>query len=677
MLMLNKKITIIFILQVFFCHSQNSIKDSIQLKEVIVTITKINDSLKNSPFSISSKNYSKFQTTANQFYLSEYIERIPGVFISNDNNFAQDARISIRGFGSRANFGIRGIKLIVDGVPETTPDGQTQLDNLNLEIIELIELIRGVSSSFYGNSSAGVIKIKSISDFNKNFSKIGYSLGSNKQSKKQAIIGYKNKKTYYTFLLSETSSDGYRDYSGFKNTNFNLRINKNISNDSQLGLNFNYVNSPYAYDSGGLTISEVNQDRKQARSNNLLYKTKESIIHSKLSAAFKKQISQKTSLSSYIFFSKRDFNGKIPINNGGAINLDRKYWGIGASILIKNNLKTQIGFDIGNQSDLRKRYYNNNGVIGKQVLSQYENFSNLGIYLINNYSLKYLTFSSGLRYDINKINLEDLFLIDGNSSDKINLNSFNPSFGINYKIAKNSRLFANVSSGFETPTLNEFSSSPIGSGFNSTLKSQKSLNLEFGLSQYNNSSKLSFDIVYFNSSTINEVLSYEDENFPNQIFYNNAGKSKRSGLEISGLFKINELINIETSYSVGEYIFDEFIDNENNYSGNKIPGIPDNIMTINLEYRTKSELFINLNLKSIGGIYADNSNSVKISDSKTINFKIGKELEFNKIKFNPFLTVNNVFGNNYFDNIRINAFGGRHYEPAPKRVFFGGVKIIL
>ena len=301
----------------------------------------------------------------------------------------------------------------------------------------------------------------------------------------------------------------------------------------------------------------------------------------------------------------------------------------------------------------------------------------MGIYLINNYSLKYLTFSSGLRYDINKINLEDLFLIDGNSSDKINLNSFNPSFGINYKIAKNSRLFANVSSGFETPTLNEFSSSPIGSGFNSTLKSQKSLNLEFGLSQYNNSSKLSFDIVYFNSSTINEVLSYEDENFPNQIFYNNAGKSKRSGLEISGLFKINELINIETSYSVGEYIFDEFIDNENNYSGNKIPGIPDNIMTINLEYRTKSELFINLNLKSIGGIYADNSNSVKISDSKTINFKIGKELEFNKIKFNPFLTVNNVFGNNYFDNIRINAFGGRHYEPAPKRVFFGGVKIIL
>ncbi|MBT5396298.1 MAG: TonB-dependent receptor, partial [Flavobacteriaceae bacterium] len=254
-----KKIIAIFILQVFFCYSQNSNKDNIQLKEVVVSITKIKDSLKNSPFSISSINYSKFQSTAQQFYLSEYIERIPGLFISNDNNFAQDSRVSIRGFGSRANFGIRGIKLIVDGVPETTPDGQSQLDNLNLEIIKKIEIIRGTSSSLYGNSSAGVIRIESISDFDKSFSKIGYSLGSNNQTKKQVLFGIKNKQTYYTFLLSETKSDGYRDFGNFKNLNFNLKVKKNISKDTWLGFNFNLVNSPYANDPGGLTIQEVEQ----------------------------------------------------------------------------------------------------------------------------------------------------------------------------------------------------------------------------------------------------------------------------------------------------------------------------------------------------------------------------------------------------------------------------------
>ena len=171
--MLKNKILLIFSLQIFFSYSQNDVNDSIKLKEVIVSITKIKENIKDSPFAISSKSFSKFQSTAQQFYLSEYIESVPGVFISNDNNFAQDSRISIRGFGSRANFGIRGIKLIVDGVPEPTPDGQSQIDNLNLEIIDKIEIIRGTSSSLYGNSSAGVIKIQSISEFDKNFTKFG------------------------------------------------------------------------------------------------------------------------------------------------------------------------------------------------------------------------------------------------------------------------------------------------------------------------------------------------------------------------------------------------------------------------------------------------------------------------------------------------------------------------
>ena len=140
--MVNKKLIIFFMIQIMFGYSQNFINDSINLNEVVVSITKIKDSLNKSPFSITSTDYQNFQKNAQQFYLSEYIERIPGVFISNDNNFAQDSRISIRGFGSRANFGIRGIKLIVDGVPETTPDGQSQIDNLNLEIIQNIEIIR-------------------------------------------------------------------------------------------------------------------------------------------------------------------------------------------------------------------------------------------------------------------------------------------------------------------------------------------------------------------------------------------------------------------------------------------------------------------------------------------------------------------------------------------------------
>ena len=674
--MLKNKIILILIIQSFFSYSQKSVNDSIKLKEVIVSITKIKENIKNSPFAISSKNFSKFQTSAKQFYLSEYIESVPGVFISNDNNFAQDSRISIRGFGSRANFGIRGIKLIVDGVPETTPDGQSQIDNLNLEIIEKIEIIKGTSSSLYGNSSAGVIKIQSISEFDKNFTKLGYALGSNNQEKKQAFVGVKSNKTFYTFLVSQTKGKGYRNFGDFKNSNFNFRIKKNISKDSWLSFNFNMVDSPYSNDPGGLKIEEVNQDRKQARDRNIQYNTSEEINHYKASLNFNKKINKKLSFSTYAFISNRNFNGKIPVKNGGAIDLKRKYWGIGGNFLFKTKLKTQIGFDIGNQNDRRKRYNNDTGIIGEQVLDQNEKFSNLGIYLVNKYNLKRLSISSGLRYDMNKIILEDLFFSDGDSSGNITLNSFNPSLGFNYKLNERSRIFINTSSGFETPTLNEFSSSPIGTGFNKNLKSQINMGFELGFSIFNTQKKSNIDVVYFRSITNDEILSYEDEKFPNQKFYNNAGKTERNGIEINGFYTLNRTV-ISSSYSLGNYVFKEFIENNLNYKDNKIPGIPNDVLTLNIEHKTKNELFLNLTFKNIGDIYANNSNNIKVDDFNTFNFKIGKEFKLSQSNVYPYLIISNVFDKEYFDNIRINAFGGRYYEPAPKRTIFGGIKVIL
>ena len=669
-----KKLLLFFIFQVVIGYSQTTAKDSIKLEEVIVSITKIRDSIKNTPYSISANDYSNFQNNAQQFYLSEYIERIPGVFISNDNNFAQDSRISIRGFGSRANFGIRGIKLIVDGVPETTPDGQSQIDNLNLELIKNIEVIRGTSSSVYGNSSAGVIKIKSITDFDKNFSKISYSTGSHSQVKKQAFFGIKNKNSYYTVLVGETQAKGYRSYSDFKNSNFNLNFKKSFSKNSWLNVNFNIVSSPYAKDAGGLTLNEVTDNRTQARKRNLQYKTEEDINHYKFSSSFNNEISKSVLFSTYTFFSKRYYNGKIPVENGGAIKLNRDYWGIGLNFQINRRSKTHIGIDFGNQNDLRKRFNNNKGEIGDLVLNQYEKFKNLGIYLVNNFQIKNFTINSGFRYDLNRIEMEDLISENINLHDQITLKSFNPSLGINFKINKNSRIFINTSSGFETPTLNEYSASPIGSGFNKDLKSQKNMGYELGASLFNLSKKFSLDIVFFESVTNDEVLSYEDENFPDQKFYNNAGKSKRQGIEIAGLLKLNNTI-LSSSYSSGDYYFKDFSENSNDYSGNKIPGIPKNIFTLSLEYRTKNNVFLNFNFKNIGEIYADNSNVTKIDKFNTLNFKMGKEFDTSKSVIYPYLIINNIFQSEYFDNIRINAFGGRYYEPAPKRTIFGGIRV--
>ena len=674
-MVVKKGIVLCGLLLTFFCNAQKQAKDSIKLEEVIISVTKIKDSLVNTPFSVSIKNFSTFQKSAEQFNISEYIEDVPGIFISNDNNYAQDSRISIRGFGSRANFGIRGIKLIVDGVPETTPDGQSQIDNLNLEIIEKIEVIRGVGSSLYGNSSAGIIKIKTLQELQNSFARIGFSLGSNQQNKSQFFLGQKYKKTSYTFLYSQTKSNGYRNNSGFKNNNLNINLFKKVNDKTNYGLSFNYVDSPYAIDPGGLTIEEVEDNRKQARERNLIYDSKESIKHLKLSGSFEKKISNKLTFFKYLFFSNRDFNGNIPVKKGGTIKLDRKYWGLGASLLIKNKFNTQIGFDLGNQKDLRKRYFNNEGEIGALVLEQNEKFINYGIFLVSSFKLNSFIINPGIRLDKNTISIDDQFLADGNSSDKINLNSLNPSLGINYKSNSLNRFFVNVSTGFETPTLNEFGSSPIGSGFNKNLKSQNSINYELGFSKKSVNNKFKLDLIYFNTSTKNEVLPYEDSQFPGQVFYNNAGKTQRSGIEFSGSYNYNNFWNFNSSISIGRYLFDEFIDNEKNYSGNKIPGVPEKTMFFNINYKNESKLSVSLQLKVIGDLYANNSNSVKVDGFNRLNLKISKEINYKKITIDPFLIFKNILGTSYYDNIRINAFGARYYEPAAKANFYGGIKI--
>ena len=141
----------------------------------------------------------------------------------NNNNFAQDARISIRGFGARANFGIRGIKIFVDGIPETSPDGQSQIDNVNLEIIERITVYRGNNSSFFGSSAGGVISITTLENFEENFVNIGLSSGTISTTKTQDTLGIKNESEKMIFFISNTNSEGYRKHSRFKNFNTNFK----------------------------------------------------------------------------------------------------------------------------------------------------------------------------------------------------------------------------------------------------------------------------------------------------------------------------------------------------------------------------------------------------------------------------------------------------------------------
>ena len=353
------------------------------------------------PFALTHQTFEFDQLNLPQNSLQDYLNTVPGLYAQNTQNFAQDLRLSIRGFGARSGFGIRGIQLIVDGIPETTPDGQGQLDNLPLGIIQSLSVLRGPASSFYGNASGGVIQIKTLEDFKDNFVRLRAQGGSYSSRNLAATVGFKNNKTKAVIFQNFNQSAGYRNHSRYKQQVFNTRVWHDISPNNQIHWQFNYTHSPYAYDAGGINIQTVEENRKQARLQNETYKTYETVDHLKTGLQWEKQINDKLSLDTYAFYAHRDFVGRLPFGFGGYVDLKRNYYGLGSAMEFKpkNNHRMQLRFSLADQKDHRKRFKNEEGNPGDNTLDQKELFFNTALSFLNELKWDYGILRLGLRYD--------------------------------------------------------------------------------------------------------------------------------------------------------------------------------------------------------------------------------------------------------------------------------------
>ena len=655
----------LFLILPFFVYS--NFQDSIQkidLDNVIVKSTRIDVNKKQAPLSVSVKNLliNKNYTFKSSF--SDFTNSIPGVYTSSSNNFSQDLRISIRGFGARSAFGIRGIKLIVDGIPETTPDGQSQLDNLPLGLISNIEVIRGPSSLLYGNSSGGVININTLSDNSAPYFRTSAIFGAYQYQSIQRTRVFDWNNSSLVVHYDKRRSNGYRDFSGYKSSILNLKYLRDFDEKNKIVWQINYTDSPYAKDAGGLKLSEVEDDRRQSRKNNFDYDTYEKVKHVKTGFSWRHLNDNNSSFDSYFFYQKRDFNSKLPFNYGGIIFLERDYYGIGTKYskqyFSDNKSKTiTLGIDYSNQQDDRKRFKNNLGEKGENTFDQIEKFKSTGVYFINqtNYTSG-LLFRYGVRYDENRIGTD--------SEAFISLNKFNPSLGVSYSISKSDNIYFSTGTSFETPTLNELSNNPNGNGLNKSLDPSSSINYEIGWRK--TASNLTFESIVYLINTDNEILPYELEQFPGKNFYRNVGSTRRYGIEISSqLLFSNGKLNL--SYTKAKNTFNDFVLDGNDLNGMSLPGIPDQILDIELIFNLSNRGILLINNRLIGDIYADNLNETMVSSYNLLNITYSKKIFKNS---EVYLGVNNLLDIAYFDNIRINAFGKRYYEPAPKRnIHFG------
>ncbi len=645
-----------------------------ELDEIEVTATRLDSTLLRSSRSVSVVGKDEIQNATQLLAMDEVLAGVPGLYMQNRYNFSQDLRVSLRGFGARSAFGIRGIKVIVDGIPETLPDGQAGVDSIDLGSASRIEVIRGPSSSNFGNASGGVIAIETETGTDPGFVQTTIATGDLGYSKFQLKSGGKTENMNYLINFSKQELDGYREHSVSEGSLMNAKFGFNLSEIDRLKLSLNYTDQPKSQDPGGINLSQVNTDRKSARDRNLSYDSGESLNQKRIGLVYERDHSSGL-LTVRNYYVTRDFSNKLPFKNGGSVNIDREFYGFGMQYQfgesLPENFSLTTGFDIDRQDDDRKRFNNDSGKLGSMSFDQQEKVSSNGLFVQSRYDMGNFSISSGIRYDEVKFDITDRFLSNGDDSGEIEFDAVSPSFGLNY-VMDNGSIFASISSSFETPTTTELANPDTSGGFNALLKPQEANNIEIGYKSIKND--IYREIAVFNIDLNDELVPYELEEFPGRTFYSNVGKSSRKGIETLVSWSVKPNLTLDASYTYSDFSFDSFIDKNNkDFSGSKLPGLPESFAYFGIRFENENGLNMNFNLNYSGDLFANNANTVKVQAYTVSNFRLSYNISKRNWKILPYLGINNIFDTEFSSNIRINAFGSRYYEPAPERNSYLGI----
>jgi iron complex outermembrane recepter protein len=651
-----------------------------ELEAVVVAAPRLATSSLRAPFSVSVVNKTRLQQGQQQLTLNEALAAVPGLLATNADNFSQGLRISIRGFGARSAFGIRGIKILQDGIPESTPDGQGQTNNIDLNAVERLEVIRGPAAVFYGNASGGVVSLSTETLRHKPYAELRSSIGNYGFGQVQVKTGFGVGKWTAFWGASHNRATGYRAQSGTRITTANAKLRYQFDSTAHLTLLFNYANSPQADDPGALTLAQTEQDRRQARLQNVQFAAGKTIAQRRVGLVFEKQFGAMHQLTARAYQINRDFENNLAFENGGNVTFERVFRGTNLTYalnLTKNQVayKMQAGIDYENQTDDRQRYNNLRGTRGNLTLNQLEQFKSLGVAWLHNLSLgKHLFLTAGLRYDQMKLATTDRFLTDGDQSGALTFDNLAPMAGMLYSLNDGLHLYANYSTNFESPALTELTNNPTGQGGFNSLQPQRARNIEVGVKGLL-SSKLRYELAIFDINVTNELVPYQLAAFPGRVFFRNAGESRRQGVELGLEYYLSKHFSAFATYTYSDFKYSSYQTTEGTFNGNQLPGIPRQAAYVELRYNAPFKLFAVAQLRHNDALFADDANRFTANAHNLLNLRLGWAAALKSIIVEPFVGVNNLTDVQYMGNVQINGAGARYFEPATGRFWFAGVRI--
>jgi iron complex outermembrane receptor protein len=658
--------------------SQPARGEDITLDTIVVTGTREPSALGDVAAAVSVVEKSDIQDARSTLELDEALNRVPGVFVQTNRNFVQDARIQIRGFGTRSAFGVRELKVLVDGLPLTLPDGQTQLDGIDPGAIDHIEVLRGPASSLYGNASGGVIQIFTEEGPDRPAASLRANGGDFGLGKFQLKGGGRAGNARLFVQSSYLRIDGFRDHSESESGVVNGKLQYSIGDATDLTFLLNAADTPEAEDPGALTIDEVRADRSQARTLNRDLNAGEEVRQVRTGVTGEHRLETGV-VSAYGYFLYRDFQSRLPIlpaDGDGIVTFDRISPGGGARYSVGVPLwrwqsSFSAGVDTQYQNDDRRRFANSGGERGPLGLAQREEVTGVGVYVRPALQLRDdLEISGGARYDSvhYRVDVHQPAGAAGDSSRT--LDAWSPAGGIRYTPLAWLSLYANVGTAFQVPTTTELAN-PDGPGFNDDVDPQRALSYELG-ARGEWRDRLSGELALFRIDLDDELIPFESES--GRTAFRNAGRSRRHGMEINWQARPWASIVWSGAVTLIDAEFRDYQTDAGRFDGNDEPGIPSWWIDQELSYR-RGGLYAALEAFIVDDLFVDDANTTRSSGHAIVNARAGYEHWFGGWTIAPFVTLANLTDDKYDGTVRLNARGGRYFEPAPQFNVVGGIEV--
>lgn len=612
---------------------------------------------------------------------AELLQIIPGVQVDSRTNYAQDSRISMRGFGARSAFGVRGIDLQVDAIPMSTPDGQGQLGSVMLDNIGSAQVLRGPIAALYGNGAGGVIALQTAAPQSSQIN-IGVVAGDPGLDRQTLNGEWRSGNLAMRAQFANTDIEGERPHSHAERQQAGMQLFYTTENNLDVIIKHDYSDDPLLQDPLGLTPAQWQQDPWQKNTAAELFDTRKIVDHQQTSISLRDN-SGATRWQSGLWQGERNieqylgFAGDAIASSGGVVDLARDFAGASGTITHSMdvfNLPTEISFgaELAQMQDHRRGYVNDFGTAGELRRDDTGEVQSRDVYsLIQLNPVEKLTLYTGARYMDMDIDVVDDFIVAGNPDDSgaRDYRENAVALGATYLLGSVWELSASAGRGYETPTLTEMAYKSGATGLNTELEAAINHQQQWSLG-YRPDDTRELVLTQFFIDTDNEIVV--DQSLNGRTSYRNAAETERNGIELFGRYDLHPQVSTQLSlqwldavYSAGEW------------DGNHLPGVAGEQYQLGIQWRPFANELLQLDVSAQqrSRIYTADNNQVYAPGYYTADVGAQGAYPIHSLQLDWWIKLANLTDENYVGSVIVNQANGRAFEPALGRNVSASIKL--